>query len=162
MAAMELGSIQLEVEDDRNTYDVKKYHEESCLDEMLKKNTKQAAIADVDNFTIVRALQPLFKKDQVNEDKRAESVLERAFLKLGIQGEESFPTPSATEARTESSRYAYVEGIVRGCGDAFWVKVRKLFFLTKLVSCIYIICIHAIIFIHNSIHMCRWLRRLDP
>lgn len=128
MAAIELGSVQLEVEDDRNRYDVEKSHDESCFNGTLQTNPKQATNANVDSLNIVKALQPLLgilKKDPVNEEKRAESVLERAFSKLGLHSEESFHTQRGAELRTESSWHTYVEGIVRGCGDAFWMKVAQ-------------------------------------
>eukprot|EP00731_Ephydatia_muelleri_P001088 Em0001g1088a len=126
MADVGLGSIELVVEDDSiNKYYVKKSHDESHLNET---DRKQATNAGVDSFNIIKALLPLLdsrKKDLVNEEKRAGNVLERAFLKLGLQSEEQYPTPGNAEVRTESSWNAYVEGIVLGCGDAFWMKVAQ-------------------------------------
>ena len=137
MADVGLGSIELVVEDDSiNKYDVKKSHDESHLNET---DRKQATNAGVDSFNIIKALLPLLdsrKKDLVNEEKRAGNVLERAFLKLDLQSEEQYPTPGNAEVRTESSWNAYVEGIVLGCGDAFWMKVRKLLRISVSVSCI--------------------------
>ena len=158
MAAIELGSVQLEVEDDRNKYDVEKSHDESCFNGTLQTNPKQATNANVDSLNIVKALQPLLgilKKDPVNEEKRAESVLERAFSKLGLHSEEIFHTQRGAELRTESSWYEYVEGIVRGCGDAFWMKVRHLISFKHIISSqsrnLYAQFYHSFILLHMQV-----------
>ena len=127
--AMELGSVEVAIEnvDGNNESTVEhgspnraltvlpKGNDETCLEiATLGGDPTEASDVDIDGLSL----------QEKNAGTIVESILEKAFSKLGLQREESFSAQNNAEAKTESSWYEYVEGIVRDCGDSFWMKVR--------------------------------------
>lgn len=139
--AMELGSVEVAIEtvDGNNESTVEHGsptraltvlpigNDETCLEiATLGGDPTEASDVDIDGLSTVKSLLPLLGiLQKKNAGTIVESILEKAFSKLGLQREESFSAQNNAEAKTESSWYEYVEGIVRDCGDSFWMKVRR-------------------------------------